>query len=111
MSFRGEKGVKQGIFMVSWSIFLAFAISSDLRAGAPPRGALRVDDRWKLYKTSSALSVLPLWNSMSGCRGRRTHGVPARCDLFGEAQDGIRVEIEVHQGVEQRVRPTPRRRG
>jgi len=33
---------------------------------APSAGVFGLTIRWKVNNTSSALSVLPLWNSMSG---------------------------------------------
>jgi hypothetical protein len=60
MSFNGENGVRHGISIVSLSIFLALAISRATSELAPRAGLLGFTMRWKLYKTSSALSVLPL---------------------------------------------------
>ncbi len=66
MSFSGENGVKHGISIVSLSIFFALAMSRAFSDIAPSAGRLGFTIRWKLNSTSSALSVLPLWNSTSG---------------------------------------------
>ena len=66
MSASGENGVKHGISIVSLSIFFALAMSRAFSEIAPSAGLLGFTIRWKLNSTSSALSVLPLWNSTSG---------------------------------------------